>query len=85
MIDGDAAIVILNDTFQHVGERTPDVQVDNILATCHNLLRGLITETDDALQHTPLLLYLFIVGQLQRLLQIIHTQYMTIRLQHPLS
>ena len=84
LIYRNPTVVILHNTLKYIAETTLDVQVNHILPTGHHLFHGLVTEADDTPQHALIVLDLLLVGQVQRLLQVVHTQYMTVGLQHPL-
>ena len=82
LIDRDAAVIVFHDTVEHVGKRTADFDIHDILTTGHHLLGRLVAKTDDTLQDALLLFYFLLVGELQRLLQVVYTQHMTVLAHH---
>ena len=82
LIHGNATVVVLHNTFQHVSKTATDVEVDDVLTTGHHLLCRLVAKPDDAFQHALLVFDVVLVGELQRLLQIIHAQHMVLLLHH---
>ena len=79
LIDGNATVVVLHNTFQHISKTATDVEVDDVLTTGHHLLCRLVAKPDDAFQHALLVFDVVFVGELQRLLHIIHAQHMPLR------
>ena len=82
LIDGDTGIVILNDALDDIGELASEIEIDNILTTRHHLLGSLVSEAHDALQHIFLFLQLVLVGQFERLFQIIDAEHVALLLHH---
>ena len=82
LVDGDAGVVILNDTLKHLRERGSEVEINDILTRGHHLLSSLVAETNDTFQHILLFLKFFFVGKLECLLQIINTEHMVLLLHH---
>ena len=62
LIDGDARIVVVNDTLEHVLVAAVDREIDDILARGHDLLGRLVAEADDALEHALLVLDIVLVS-----------------------
>ena len=85
LIDGNARIIVLNDTFEYVGEGGVHVEHCHVLTTGHNLLGSLIAKSHDALQYVLFILDFILVGQFECLLQVIHTEHMTLLLHNLLS
>ena len=75
LIDGNAAVVVINDTFQHFVERALDVEVYHILPAGHDFLHRLVAKADDALQHALFLLDFLLVGEFKRLFQVVDAQH----------
>ena len=59
-----------------------EIEVDDILTAGHDLLGRLVAEAHDALKHILLFLQVFLVGEFERLFQIIDTQHMVLGLYH---
>ena len=70
----NTAVVIVNDTFQHILKGSIDVEVNDILTAGHHILWSLITKTDDTPQHALLVFDVFLVGEFEGLLQVVNTQ-----------
>ena len=85
LIDGDARIVVVNDTLEHVLVAAVDWEIDDILARGHDLLGRFVAEADDALEHALLVLDIVLVGELQRLLQLIDRELAALLLDHALG
>ena len=82
LIDRYARVIVLHNTFDDVGKRRAEVQVNHILTAGHNFLGCLVTKADDSLQHVLFILQLLLVGQLQRLLQVVNAEDMCLFLHH---
>ena len=82
LIDRDAAVVVLHDAVDHGREVVFYTQVDDVLPGGHNLLGRLVAEADDALEHALLHLDVLLVGEFERLLQVVDTQHVRLLVHH---
>ena len=85
LIDGDAAIIILDDTLQHLGKGSPYVQVNNVHSAGHHLACHLAAEAYDTLQHAAFLGNVLLVGEFHSLLQIVHREALRLRMDKSLG
>ena len=78
LIYGNARVVVFYHTLHHLLERSLEVKIHHVLTRSHNLLGGLVTKAHNTFQHALLFLNIFLIGQFQRLLQVVYTQRMTL-------
>ena len=82
LIDRYARIVVLDNTLQHITERSLEIKINHILATGHDFLSRLVAKTDNTLQHTLFILDILLIREFERLFEIIDTQNVILLLYH---
>ena len=85
LVNGNTAVIVVNDTAEHLVVSGADVQVHHVLPAGHHLLGCLVAKADDALQHALLVFYLILVRQFQRMLQLAYAQLVIILQRHLLG
>ena len=70
-VDGDAAVVVVHDALEDLGEGGLDVEVYDVYAGGHDFACHLAAKADDALKHLAFLGYVLLVGEFHGFLEVV--------------